>query len=145
MRAIAVRDGGAPTQGIGDQALDVATHRRSIGSVLEEAVRVAMGPGSSTDAGGLPARNLTWLTDTTNGMAAMEETTPRGSFTAGQLALVRRQISMWENNRDDVGAGDDWCADGELTAPRGVRIAAGDIAETIRGWHEILTDLHMEI
>ena len=75
----------------------------------------------------------------------MEEATPRGSFTAEQLALVRRQISMWENNRDDVGAAADWCADGELTAPRGVRVAASDIADTIRGWHEILTDLHVEL
>ena len=145
MRAIAVRDDGAATQGMGDQARDEATHRRSIGSSWRMLVRVAMGPGSSTDAGGPPARNLTWLTDTTNGMAAMEETTPRGSFTAGQLALVRRQISMWENNRDDVGAGDDWCADGELTAPRGVRLLAEDIAEAIRGWHEVLTDLYVEL
>lgn len=75
----------------------------------------------------------------------MEETMPRGSFTAEQLALVRRQISMWENNRDDVGAGDDWCDDGELTAPRGVRVLAGDIAEAIRGWHEALTDLYVEL
>lgn len=75
----------------------------------------------------------------------MDNDTPRGNFSAEQLALVRRQISMWENNRDAVGAANDWCADGELTAPRGVRIAAGDIAETIRGWHEVLTDLHVEL
>ncbi len=75
----------------------------------------------------------------------MKETTPRGNFTAEHLALVRRQISMWENNVDSVGAAADWCTDGELTAPRGVRIIAGDIAEAIRGWHEILTDLHVEL
>ena len=75
----------------------------------------------------------------------MEESTPRGIFTAEQLALVRRQISMWENNRDDVGAADDWCADGELTAPRGVRVLAPNIADTIRLWHEVLTDLYVEL
>ena len=75
----------------------------------------------------------------------MEQQMPRGSFTPEQLALVRRQISMWENNRDGVGAAADWCTDGELTAPRGVRVAAGDIAGVIRGWHELLTDLHVEL
>ncbi len=77
--------------------------------------------------------------------AKPEEETPRGSFTADQLGLVRRQISMWENNCDDVGAANDWCADGELTAPRGVRVAAGDLADTIRAWHEVLTDLYIEL
>ena len=75
----------------------------------------------------------------------MESTDPRGNFTSEQLALVRRQISLWENNRDDVGAAADWCADGELTAPRGVRVAAADIANAVHGWHQTLTNLHVEL
>ncbi len=75
----------------------------------------------------------------------MESTTPRGTFTSEQLALVRRQISLWENNRDDVGAAADWCVDGELTAPRGVRVAAADIPSVVHGWHQTLTNLHVEL
>jgi limonene-1,2-epoxide hydrolase len=75
----------------------------------------------------------------------VKQVAPRGNFTAEQLALVRRQISMWENNADDVGAAQDWYVDGELTAPSGVRVMAADIAATIEGWHEVLTDLHVEL
>jgi len=71
--------------------------------------------------------------------------TPAGSHTPAQLALVRRQIAFWQDNRDDVGAVDDWCSDGVLTAPRGVRVAAPDIAATINGWHEMLRDLQVDL
>lgn len=70
---------------------------------------------------------------------------PRGSYSPEQLSLVRRQIAFWEDNRDDVGAGADWCADGELTAPRGVLVLADDIGTVINGWHELFEDLHVEL
>ncbi len=70
---------------------------------------------------------------------------PRGSYSDDQLELVLRQISLWETNRDDVGAFNDWLPDGVLVAPRGVRVAVPDIASAIAGWHELFMDLRIEV
>ncbi len=78
-------------------------------------------------------------------MSIFSGMTPRGNYTADQLALVERQISLWVNNRDDVGAAADWLPDGILTAPRGVRLTAPEIAGVIDQWHQLFQDLHVDI
>ena len=62
-----------------------------------------------------------------------------------QLALIQRQMSLWIHNRDDFGALDDWAPDGVLTAPRGVRIPRDEVLGVINGWHELYTDLRIEL
>ena len=70
---------------------------------------------------------------------------PKGTYTERQLSLVRRQIELWEQNRDEVGALDDWATDGVLTAPRGVRVGAAAIPGVIDGWHTLFRDLRGDL
>lgn len=70
---------------------------------------------------------------------------PDGNHTDAQLALVRRQISLWETNSDDVQATADWLADGVLTAPRGVRVPTAEILGVIEGWHRDFMNLHVDL
>ncbi len=70
---------------------------------------------------------------------------PNGLYTDEQLALVRRQIALWETNSDDVNATADWLADGLLTAPRGVRVATAEILGVIAGWHREFRDLNVSL
>lgn len=61
------------------------------------------------------------------------------------VALLRRQMSLWVSNRDDVGALDDWAPDGVLTAPRGVVVPRDELLGVIDGWHRSFTDLRIEL
>lgn len=70
---------------------------------------------------------------------------PDGTHTAAQLALVRRQISLWETNNDSMKASADWLPEGVLTAPRGIRVATADILGVITGWHDEFTNLKVDL
>ena len=61
------------------------------------------------------------------------------------LALLGRQMALWSDNRDDVGALDDWAPEGVLTAPRGVRVSRDELLGIIDGWHQLFTDLRIEL
>jgi limonene-1,2-epoxide hydrolase len=71
-------------------------------------------------------------------------TRPKGQHSREQLALVRRQIALWETN-EDHGALADWALHGILTAPRGVSVATHDIPTVINGWHRQFRDLHIDL
>lgn len=66
----------------------------------------------------------------------------RGSYTPGQLALVRRQMRAWTDG-DVEGAVPDWAEEGVLTAPRGVRVRTADLPGVIRQWAEMFGDLEI--
>lgn len=63
----------------------------------------------------------------------------------GHLALLERQVSLWTDNADDVGALADWAPDGVLTAPRGVRVGRDELLGVIDGWHRLFSDLRIDL
>lgn len=69
---------------------------------------------------------------------------PQGVYTEEQLALVQRQISLWETNSNDGGGLADWLPEGILTAPRGVREKSGALPGVVELWHRSFGDLHIE-
>lgn len=62
---------------------------------------------------------------------------------AAILALVDRQVQVWERNQFAVGA-PDWLPDGELTSPAG-RVPAADIERELTTFHERFTDLRITV
>jgi ketosteroid isomerase-like protein len=78
-------------------------------------------------------------------MRESEGMQPRGNHSEDHLQLVRRQIAVWETNCEDASGFDDWWPDGVLTAPRGVRVFAPDIATVINGWHQLFANLSIEL
>ena len=69
---------------------------------------------------------------------------PRGTYSEQHLELVHRQMQLWITNVDD-GATDDWLPEGELTAPRGVRVPTARLPSVIDGWHVLFKDLRIDL
>jgi ketosteroid isomerase-like protein len=53
-------------------------------------------------------------------------------------------MELWITN-EDMGATADWLPEGELTAPRGVRVGTSDLLSVIDNWHRSFSELDIDL